>query len=61
MGFNIWEWVWGALIGILVGVFFGDFSDVLRDRFGKWWFIVSFMICLVLIIIVNVVGHLAFK
>lgn len=51
---DIWEWVWCILIGVLVGLYI----PTLKDRFGKWWFGVLVLICLVLNIIVNAIYYL---
>lgn len=56
MGFNIWEWVWSILIGVLVGLYI----PTLKDRFGKWWFVALFMICLVLNLVKNAICYLIF-
>lgn len=48
------EWVWSILIGILLGFMIPG----LRDRFGRWWFGVLVLICLVLNIIVNAIDYL---
>lgn len=48
------EWVWCILIGILLGFMI----PTLKDRFGKWWFGVLVLICLVLNLIVNAIDYL---
>lgn len=54
MGFNIWELIRSVLIGILLGFMI----PTLKDKFGKWWFGVLVLICLVLNIIVNAIDYL---
>lgn len=54
MNFSIWELIRSVTIGILLGFMI----PTLKDRFGKWWFGVLVLICLVLNIIVNVIGYL---
>lgn len=43
---------------VLIGVLLGFMIPTLKDRFGKWWFGVLLLICLVLNIIVNVIDYL---
>ena len=45
---------------ILIGVLVGLYIPTLKDRFGKWWFVVLFMICLVLNLVKNAIGYLFF-
>lgn len=50
------ELIWSVMIGILLGFMI----PALKDRFGKWWFGVLVLICLVLNIIVNAIDYLIF-
>lgn len=43
---------------ILIGILLGFMIPALKDRFGKWWFGVLVLICLVLNIIVNAIDYL---
>ena len=46
------------ICSVLIGILLGFTIPTLKDRFGKWWFDVLFLICLVLNIIVNVIDYL---
>ena len=45
---------------IVIGVLLGFTIPTLKYRFGKWWFGVLLLLCLVLNIIVNVINYLIF-
>lgn len=43
---------------VMIGVLLGFTIPTLKDRFGRWWFVVLLLLCLVLNIIVNVIDYL---
>jgi len=48
------------ICSVLIGILLGFMIPALKDRFGKWWFGVLVLICLVLNIIVNTIDYLIF-
>lgn len=46
------------ICSVLIGILLGFMIPELKARFGKWWFVVLVLICLVLNIIVNAIDYL---
>lgn len=43
---------------VMIGILLGFTILTLKDRFGKWWFGVLLLLCLILNIIVNAIDYL---